>query len=99
MTRIQELAEKTFGAVCYAGFDSVLWAVEDDLHLATNTLNTYRELNKYKWQILDKAMQMRPSITDLYRMAEIITFITDGKVVYNDEDLDAYQEQIESLMP
>lgn len=96
---IRDLAEKVFGIVCYAGFDSVLWAVEDDKHLARYTLNAFNEMNRYKWSILDKAMKMRPDVLDLYQMAQVIMFITDGKVVYNDEDLDAYQEMIDSLIP
>lgn len=87
---IRDLAEKVFGIVCYAGFGSVLWAVEDDKHLARYTLNAFNEMNRYKLSILDKAMEMRPGVLDLHQMAQVITFITDGEVVYNDEDLDAH---------
>lgn len=96
---IQQLAEKTFGAVCYAGFDRVLWAVEDEHGLARGTLSTFKALNEHKWNILDKALEMKPSILDMYIMAQIITFVTDGKIVYNDEDLDAYQDYLDSLVP
>lgn len=99
MSNIKELAAKTFGAVCYAGFDRVLWAVEDERKLARGTLSTYKALNEYKWHILDMALKQRPSISDLYDMAQIITFVTDGMIVYNDEDLDAYQDYIDSLIP
>ena len=97
--RIEELAEKTFGAVCYAGFDSVLWAVEDEHGLARGTLSTFKALNEHKWNILDEALKQRPSISDLCDMAQIITFVTDGKIVYNDEDLDSYQDYLDSLVP
>ena len=96
---IQELAEKTFGAVCYAGFDSVLWAVEDEHGLARGTLSTFKALNEYKWKILDKALERKHSIAGPYDMAQIITFVTDGKIVYNDEDLDAYQDCIDTVTP
>ena len=99
MNNIQELAAKTFGAVCYAGFDRVLWAVEDEHGLARGTLSTYKALNEHKWHILDKALKQRPSISDMYDMAQIITFVTDGMIVYNDEDLDAYQDYLDSLVP
>lgn len=99
MQNIEELAEKTFGVVCYAGFDSVLWAVEDERGLARGTLSTFKALNEHKWNILDEALKQRPSISDLCDMAQIITFVTDGKIVYNDEDLDAYQDYLDSLVP
>ena len=99
MQNIKELAEKTFGVVCYAGFDSVLWAVEDEHGLARGTLSTFKALNEHKWHILNKALEQRPSISDLYDMAQIITFVTDGMIVYNDEDLDAYQDYFDSLVP
>lgn len=98
MQNIKELAEKIFGAVCYAGFDFVLWAVEDEHGLARGTLSTFEALNEHKWHILDKAMELK-QFYDLNLMAEIITFVTDGKIVYNDEDLDAYQDYIDSLVP
>lgn len=97
--RIEELAAKTFGAVCYAGFDRVLWAVEDEHGLARGTLSTFKALNEHKWHILDEALKQRLSVTDLHDMAQIITFVTDGMIVYNDEDLDAYQDYIDSLIP
>ena len=99
MQKIEELAEKTFGLVCYAGFDRVLWAVEDEHGLARGTLSTSKALNEHKWHILDEALKQKPSISDLHDMAQVITFVTDGKIVYNDEDLDAYQNYIDSLIP
>ena len=99
MENIKELAEKTFGAVCYAGFDSVLWAVEDDHNLGRGYLSTFKALNEHKWNILGKALEMKPSILDMYVMAQIITFVTDGKIVYHDEDLDGFQELLDSLVP
>ena len=98
MTNIKELAEKIFGAICYAGFDFVLWAVEDEHGLARGTLSTFKALNERKWDILDKAMELK-QFYDLNLMAQIITFVTDGKIVYNDEDLDRYQDYIDSLVP
>ena len=82
-------AEQIFGFNGYAGFDHVILVVEKKRNVGLNK-NNY---GKYKWDLLDAAMEARPTITDIDEMASIIHEILG--IEYSREELDRYQETFE----
>ena len=52
-----------------------------------------------KWDVLKRAMELFPDISDIDNLAGIITKNTNEFVTFDREDLDAYQDYIDSLVP
>ena len=88
MQNIKELAEKTFGAVCYAGFDRVLWAVEDEQGLARGTLTNRQFPMKYRSYVLNKVLK---KIHDAEEASQVIELITDGSIRFTNEEIILYK--------
>lgn len=88
--RVWRTAQELFGdAECgYAGFDTVVHAVEIKCNIAIDSHN----MANYKWSILDQACVSRPSVTDINLMAKVITEITG--ITYDPKELDKYQDTL-----